>query len=260
MNDARPELTIDEQQRYARQIGPGVLTEDGQRRLKSSSALVTRVGGMGGPAALMLTMAGVGRVVIAHGGKLISPDLNRQVLGCEAGLNDMRIPRFADYLRSMNRFVQVEAIDHEPDDAEALGLAEGCDVLLSCAPTFQERLRLNQAAVSCSVPLIDAAQWGMMGTLMVLRPGTTACLQCVYPDPPPFEEMFPVVGAISAAIGSLAALEAVKILSGCGQPAWGRLMSYDGFSARTSQITLRRDSACVCCQHAGTGADENTDS
>ena len=71
-------------------------------------------GRMGGPAALCLAMAGVGRIIIAHGGALISPDLNRQVLGCEAVIGEPRAPHFADYLRSMNRFVEIEAIDHEP--------------------------------------------------------------------------------------------------------------------------------------------------
>ena len=195
----------------------------------------------------MLTLAGVGRIIIAHGGKLISPDLNRQVLGSEDGLQQARAPRFADYLRSMNRFVTIEAIDHEPDDDEARTLAAQCDVLLSCAPTFAERLRLNEAATETRTPLIDAAQWGMTGTLMVMRPGQTACLACIYPEPPPFEELFPVVGAISSAIGSLAALEAIKILSGCGVPAWGKLLTYDGFRGRISQVILRRNTECRSC-------------
>ncbi len=139
-------LSPEEQQRYARQIGLGVLTLEQQERLKSATVLVTRVGGMGGPAAQMLVMAGVGRVIIAHGGSLISPDLNRQVLGAEAVLGLARAPHFAEYLRSLNRFVEVEAIAHEPDDAEAEELAERSDVLLSCPPTFEERLRLNRAA------------------------------------------------------------------------------------------------------------------
>jgi adenylyltransferase/sulfurtransferase len=121
---------------------------------------------------------------------------------------------------------------------------------LSCAPTFEERLRLNRVAVAAGVPLIDAAQWGMTGTLMVLQPGKTACLQCVYPQPPPFEELFPVVGAISSAIGSLAALEAVKILSQCGKPAWGKLLTYDGYRAYVSHVQLRRAPDCPCCQGA----------
>jgi molybdopterin/thiamine biosynthesis adenylyltransferase len=195
----------------------------------------------------MLTMAGVGRIIIAHGGRLVSPDLNRQVLGSEAGLEQARAPQFAAYLRSMNRFVEVEAIDHEPDDTEADALAREVDVLLSCAPTFEERLRLNRVAVEHNKPFIDAAQWGMTGTLMVLRPGETACLRCVYPEPPPFEELFPVVGAISSATGSLAALEAIKILSGCGHPMWGKLVNYDAFHGRTVEVALQRDQHCACC-------------
>ena len=194
---AAPGLSPEELTRYARQIGPGCLSEEAQRRLKNSTALVARAGGMGGPAALALVMAGVGRVMIAHGGELISPDLNRQVLGCEQALGKPRAPHFAEYLRSMNRFVAVEAIDHEPDDEESQRLAHGAEVVLSCSPTFAERLRWNLAAIRAGVPLVDAAQWGMAGTLIAVDPGRTACLRCLYPTEPEFEEMFPVLGAIS---------------------------------------------------------------
>ena len=241
------DLTAAERERYGRQIGPGVLAPEGQLRLKRATALVTRAGGMGGPAALLLTMGGVGRVIIAHGGTMISPDLNRQVLGSEDALGKLRAPEFAAHLRSMNRFVEIEAVDHEPDDAEALQLARRCDVILACPPTFEERLRLNRAAVAARVPLIDAAQWGMGGTLCVFRPGQTACLECLYPQTPPFEEHFPVVGAISSAIGSLAALEAIKILSGSGQVLWGKMLNYDGYRASVSMIQLTRRTDCPCC-------------
>jgi molybdopterin/thiamine biosynthesis adenylyltransferase len=241
------ELSPEELERYDRQLGPGVLSEDGQKRLKASAAFITRVGGMGGPASLMLTMAGVGRVIFAHGGVMISPDLNRQVLGAERVLGRPRAPDFADYLRSMNRFVEVEGIDHEPDDDEAADLARRCDIILSCPPTFTERLRLNRAAVTAGKPLIDAAQWGMTGTLIVVQPGQTACLECVYPEAPPFEELFPVVGAISAATGSLAALEAIKILSQSGKPLWGKMLTYDGYQGRVTTISLARRRDCPVC-------------
>jgi molybdopterin-synthase adenylyltransferase len=241
------QLSAEELERYARQIGPGVLSAEGQLRLKRSTALISRVGGIGGPAALTLTMAGVGRVIIAHGGSLSSPDLNRQLLGSEPALGKARAGEFAARLRAMNRFVEVETLDHEPDDGEAVDLARRSDVILACPPTFAERLRLNRAAVQAGVPLIDAAQWGMTGTLIVVLPGQTACLLCLYPQPPPFEELFPVVGAISCAIGSLAALEAIKILSGSGQPMWGRMFTYDGFQGRTASLQLTRKPACACC-------------
>lgn len=240
-------LTPDELQRYDRQISPGVFSSEGQSRLKQSTALVARVGGMGGPAALSLTMGGVGRVIIAHGGTLISPDLNRQVLGAEDGIGQPRAPAFAAYLRSMNRLVRVDAVDHEPDDAEAFDLARQSNIVLSCPPGFTERMRLNRAAVAAGIPLVDAAQWGMTGTLIVVKPGETACLACIYPEPPPFEEMFPVVGAISSAIGSLAALEAIKILARTGTPLWGKMLVYDGFHGRVTTLQLNRRESCPVC-------------
>jgi molybdopterin/thiamine biosynthesis adenylyltransferase len=233
--------------RYARQIGPGVLSQAGQLRLKQARVLVTRTGGMGGPAAMSLVMAGVGRVIIAHGGELISPDLNRQTLGSETVVGKPRAPHFAESLRAMNRFVEVEAIDHEPDEAEALELARRVDMILSCPPTFAERLRLNRAAVAAGIPLIDAAQWGMSGTLIAVDPGRTACLACVYPHEPPFEEMFPVVGAISSAVGALAALEAIKILSGMGRPILGHMWVIDGHRGSSSLVELARNPHCPCC-------------
>jgi molybdopterin/thiamine biosynthesis adenylyltransferase len=248
-------LSPEELTRYARQIGPGVFSIEGQLRLKNSTALVTRVGGMGGPAALALVMAGVGRVIIAHGGRMISPDLNRQVLGSEGVLGKPRARHFAQYLRSMNRFVTVEAIDHEPDDHEALELAGRVDVVVSCPPGFEERLRLSRAAVRAGVPLIDAAQWGMTGTLIAVDPGRTACLRCVYPEDPPFEEHFPVVGAIAAAVGALAALEAIKILSQTGKPMFGRLWTIDSYQARTLMVELSRDPNCPCCGSAARRAE-----
>lgn len=240
-------MTPEELERYDRQLGDGVLSVEGQLRLKRASALVTRAGGMGGPAAMAMVMAGVGCVTIAHGGEMISADLNRQVLGAEAVLGKPRASHFAEYLRSLNRFVQVEAIDHEPDDDEAVDLARRMNVIVSCPPTFAERMRLNRAATTAGIPLIDAAQWGMMGTLIVLEPGRTACLECVYPEEPEFEELFPVVGAISSAMGSLAALEAIKIISGCGTPILGRMMMIDGYRGQTSIVELARNDKCPCC-------------
>lgn len=219
--------------------------------------LVSRVGGVGGPAAQALAVAGVGRLILAHGGTLISPDLNRQILGCEAGLGQPRAEPFAERLRTLSRFVTVEAIDREPDDDEAERLAMRCDLILSCAPTFEERLRMNRAALRAGIPLVDAAQWGMTGTLIAVEPGRSACLRCIYPENPPFEEFFPVVGAISATMGSLAALEAIKILSGAGTPMFGRLGMIDSYQGRWSHVELQRDPDCPCCRDAAPRVSPN---
>ncbi|MEX0641249.1 MAG: HesA/MoeB/ThiF family protein [Pirellulales bacterium] len=245
MTDAAP--LPPEFRRYARQIGPGALSLEGQLRLSRSTAFITRAGGVGGTAALGLVTAGVGRVIIAHGGEMIEADLNRQLLGGDDVVGKPRAEHFAARLWSMNRQVEIEAIDHEPDEKECLEIARRADVLVAGPPTFAERLRLNRAAVADQKPLVDAAQWGLGGTLTVVQPGVSACLACLYPEEPPFEEFFPVVGAIASAIGSLAALEAIKILSGTGHPLIGRMLVYDGQSATMTEVKLHRRSDCPVC-------------
>jgi len=224
-----------------------VLTEEGQRRLKAATALVTRVGGVGGPAALSLVLAGVGRVVIAHGGVLESPDLNRQLLGSESGVGEPRAEQFATSLRLMNRFVTVEVIDHEPDETEATVLAQRVDIILSCPADFEHRLRLNRVAHQVGIPFLDAAQWGMVGSLVICDGRTTPCLACAYPEVPPFEACFPVIGAIAATMGNLAALEALKILSGIGEPQWGRMVTVDGFRGEMRTLKLKHRAGCPRC-------------
>lgn len=248
-----PPLTPEERLRYSRQIGPGVLTDAGQRKLRAATALVTRAGGVGGPAALALVMAGVGRVIIAHPGALESPDLNRQVLGSEEGLGTTRATQFAAHLRAMSSLTVVEAIDHEPDDAEADALAARADIVLSCSADFTHRLRLSRATHLRHRPFVDAAQWGMTGSLFVSDGRTTPCLACTYPKAPPFEPDFPVLGAIAGTMGNLAALEAIKILSGAGRPRWGELLIIDGFRGETRSVRLRRTDGCPICSTGPAG-------
>lgn len=257
-----PPLSPAELDRYSRQIGRGVLTEEGQLRLKSATVLVTRSGGLGGPAALALALAGVGRIVIAHGGDLESPDLNRQLLGSEAGLGRPRAAQFAAQLRAMNQWLDVEVIDHEPDDIEAVELARRVDLVMSCPADFEHRLRLNWAAYQAEVPFIDAAQWGMTGSLIVCDGRSTPCLACAYPAAPPFEEKFPVVGAIAGAMGNLAALEAIKILSGAGFPAWGKLLIIDGYWGEVRRLQLAHRETCPICgpQPPATGENRTSSS
>jgi molybdopterin/thiamine biosynthesis adenylyltransferase len=234
-------------ERYARQIGPGALSADQQRKLGQSTALVTRAGGVGGAAAMGLVVAGVGRVIIAHGGAMIEPDLNRQILGADDVVGKPRAEHFAARLQDMNRQIQVETIDREPDESECRALAQRADILLACPPTFAERLRLNRAAVAAHKPLVDAAQWGLSGTVTVIQPGKSACLACLYPEEPPFEEFFPVLGAIAMVVGSIAALEAIKVLAGLGEPLVGRMLMYDGHTATTTHLKTARRTDCPVC-------------
>lgn len=242
-----PALSTEEDQRYARQMAPALFGHAGQQRLKAASVLVTRIGGVGGPAALTLLTAGVGKLIVAHAGTLESPDLNRQLLGTEAGLGYSRVEQFAATLRAHNSFGRVEAIDHEPNDAEARDWAHEVDLIVSCAADFPQRLRLSRAAHQAGIPFIDAAQWGMTGSLLVSNGRSTPCLDCLYPEVPPFEADFPVSGAIAAVMGNLAAMEALKILSGVGSPLFGRLLVVEGLKGEIRNIRLQRRATCSIC-------------
>lgn len=243
------ELTPEERKRYARQTSIPDLGEQGQALLRSKTALVTRVGGLGGPAAVSLAMAGIGKLIVAHGSVLIEPDLNRQLLFCESDLGKPRYAAAKRTLEGLSRFVQVEALDHEPDDAEALELAKRADIVLSCPPGWTERHRLNRACVQTGTPLIEAGMRGLEGIMTAIVPGRTACLECYMPSqpPPPFEEYFPVLGAVSHALGSMAACEAIKVLTGLGKPLYNRIFQMDLGTMQFRTHKLRRRPDCPVC-------------
>ena len=249
MPDGLRPLNAAERSRYSRQISIPGLGEVGQARLRSASALVTRAGGLGGSAAIGLAMAGIGRLIVAHGSVLIDPDLNRQLLFSETDMGQARFSAAKRHLEALSKFTQVEALDHEPDAAEALALAHRVDIVLSCPPGWTERFRLNRACVEARKPLVEAAMRGCEGTLTVVIPGKTPCLACIVPeDPsPPFEEFFPVLGAVSHALGAMAATEAIKVLTGLGRPLAGRMLHADLGTMELRTLRVRRRADCLVC-------------
>ena len=135
--------------------------------------------------------------------------------------------------------------DLTPENADQL--LTGVQLILDGTDNFETRYLINDFAVQNGKPWIYGAAVGSYGITMPVVPGETACLRCIYPDDPPFEEHFPVVGAISSAIGSLAALEAIKLLSGCGQPLAGKMQVIDAYHGVTSQVALQRREDCSVC-------------
>ncbi len=245
------DLTEEEKTRYARQTSIPELGERGQAILRTKSALVTRVGGLGGPTAVGLAMAGIGKLIVAHGSVLIEPDLNRQLLFGESDLGKMRAPAAKKRLESYSRFIEVEALDHEPDEAEALALAERVDIVLSCPPGWTERYRLNRACVKAGKPMIEAGMRGCEGVMTAIIPGQTPCLECIMPEEssPPFEEYFPVLGTISHALGAMAATEAIKVLTGMGRPLTNRILNMDLGTMAFRIHKIRRQPDCKVCGH-----------
>jgi molybdopterin-synthase adenylyltransferase len=248
-----PELTDDERRRYEWQLWVRDFGEAGQRRLKAASVLVSRIGGVGGAAALHLAAVGVGRLVIAHAGNLRLDDLNRQTLMTTDWVGKPRVDSAERRLRELNPHVEVETVNENVSEANAADLISRCDLAIGAAPLFTERLLMNREAVRQGKPLVDCAMYDLEGRVVTVLPGQTACLACLYPEPPAnWKREFPVLSAVSSTVGSLAAMEAIKLIAGMGQPLAGRLLTFDlrDMSFRTIAIARRPD--CAVCGHLTT--------
>ena len=244
----RPELTADERTRYEWQLWVRDFGEEGQRRLKSSTVLVSRIGGVGGSAAMQLAAAGVGRLILAHAGHVRLNDLNRQLLMTTAGIGQPRIASAARRLRELNPHVEIETVAENVNDSNAAELVRRCDVVVSAAPLFAERLLMNREAVRQRKPLVDSAMYELEGRLTTIVPGRTPCLSCLYPEPPPnWKREFPVFAAVSSTVGSLAAMEVIKLIAGVGEPLVGRLLTFDLRDMTFRTVPIARQLDCPMC-------------
>src|SRR3990172_5765277 len=243
------DLSAREWERYRRQIQIPGFGEEGQRKLKGASALVSRVGGLGGPAALYLAMAGIGRLVIAHGGLLTESNLNRQILMRADHVGKPRLECATELFARLAPEVEVVAVGEDVNEARALSLVQQVDVVCDCAPSFEERFALNHACVRLGRPMVEAAMYGMEGHLTTILPGKTPCLECLVPDKPDWWQVlgFPVLGAVSATLGCLAAVEAIKLITGCGPVLAGEMLIMDTRSMDFRKYRLQRRPDCPVC-------------
>src|SRR5262249_46711352 len=144
--------------------------------------------------------------------------------------------------------LRITPVAENVSDANAEGLVGATDLVVDAAPLFAERFALNRAAVRLGRPMVECAVYELQIQLTTILPGRTPCLACLYPDDPPaWRRRFPVFGAVSGAAGGLAAMEAIKVLAGLGEPLAGRLLTMDLRSMATQSIALSRDPDCPVC-------------
>jgi molybdopterin/thiamine biosynthesis adenylyltransferase len=243
-----PELTAAERHRYEWQLWVRDFGEEGQRRLKAATVLVSRIGGVGGSAAMQLAAAGIGRLVLAHAGNLRLDDLNRQLLMTTDAIGKPRVESAVRRLHELNPHVEVETVAENVSDSNVAELVGHCDVIVCAAPLFSERLLMNREAVRQRKPLVDCAMYDLEGRLTTVVPGQTACLACLYPEPPPnWKREFPVFSAVASTVGSLAAMEAIKLIARLGQPLAGKLLTFDLRDMSFRTIALARRPDCAVC-------------
>ncbi|MCA9062160.1 MAG: HesA/MoeB/ThiF family protein [Planctomycetaceae bacterium] len=223
--------------------------EEGQRRLKAATVLVSRIGGVGGTVAYYLAAAGIGRLVLAHGGTIKPSDLNRQLLMTTDRLATSRVESAVSRLADLNPHVQVTAVAENISSANAMSLVGQADIIVDAAPLFPERFAMNEAAVRLNRPLVEAAMFDLDASLHTIIPNTTACLRCLYPeDPTHWKRQFPVFGAVSGMVASMAAVEVIKLITGIAPPLSGLLM----INLRTMEFRTRRTVRRPDCPVCGT--------
>ncbi len=242
------DLTPEERATYEWQMWVHGLGEEGQAKLKAATVLVTRVGGIGSLAAYELAAAGLGRLVLAHAGNIKPSDLNRQLLMTHEALGTSRVECASRRLRELNPRLDVITHAENVNASNVENLVLAADLVVCCVPLFEERLLLNAECLRQGKPMIDCAMYELSGQITTILPGQTACLACrVLVPPASWKREFPVLGAVAGTMGCLGALEAIKLITGVGEPLGNRLLTIDmrDMRLRTVQVTKRVD--CEVC-------------
>jgi molybdopterin/thiamine biosynthesis adenylyltransferase/rhodanese-related sulfurtransferase/molybdopterin converting factor small subunit len=248
----RPELTPDEVRRYSRHLLLPEFGVAGQRKLKESRVLVVGAGGLGGPAALYLAAAGVGVLGLAEFDQVELSNLQRQILFTTGDVGRPKLDRAAERLRQLNPEVTVERHAGRLVARTALEIVRSYDLVLDGTDNFPTRYLLNDACVLTGRPNVYGSIYRFEGQVSVFDASRGPCYRCLYPEPPP-PDLVPscaeagVLGVLPGVVGTLQATEALKLLTGIGEPLIGRLLLYDAAAMRFRELELAKNPSCVVC-------------
>lgn len=219
-----------------------------QYKLKGSTALISRVGGVGSPAAASLAIAGIGRLILAHGGHVEPFHMNRWPLASTDQIGRVNpAASAAERIRKLNPHVEVVVVPEFVSPENVQRLVAQADIVVDGAPYFEERRLLNQECIRQKKTMVEAAATGMEGLVTTVIPGETPCIECLGFHSKDWSLPFPILGAVSGTVANLAALEAIKVLTGYGEPLRGTLLFLDGVSSSFRRIKVRRNPACPVC-------------
>jgi molybdopterin/thiamine biosynthesis adenylyltransferase/rhodanese-related sulfurtransferase len=245
-------LSNDEIRRYSRHLLLPEIGMEGQRRLKSTSVLLIGAGGLGSPVALYLAAAGVGRITLVDSDVVDESNLQRQVLHGTAALGRPKIDSARERLADINPNVRLETVRENFTSANAMTIAAGHDLIIDGTDNFPTRYLSNDVAVFLGLPNIYGSIFRFEGQVSVFWSERGPCYRCLFPEPPP-PGMVPscaeggVLGILPGVIGTLQATEAIKVLTGIGEPLIGRLMLYDALAMRFRELKVPKDPNCPVC-------------
>ena len=238
----------DEIERYARHLVLAEIGGPGQQRLKAARVAVVGLGGVGGPAALYLAAAGVGNLLLIDDDVVALSNLQRQIVFGGDDVGRAKVAVGAERLTALNPHVAVEARPQRLTSTNAGDVVAECDVVIDGTDDFATRFATNAACVAAGVPLVSGALGRWSGQVGVFA--GQPCYRCLVPEAPPEAETCArvgVVGALAGVVGAMAALEAIKIIAGAGEPLTGRLLLYDGLAATARTVSVAADPACPVC-------------
>ena len=249
------ELTIDEVRRYSRHLIIPDVAMTGQKRLKNAKVLVIGAGGLGSPALRYLAAAGVGTLGIAEFDEVDESNLQRQIIHGQSDIGRPKALSARDSIAETNPYVNVIVHEQRLDNDNVMEVFEGYDLIVDGTDNFATRYLVNDAAYFLGIPYVWGSIYRFDGQASVFAPtlvDDAPCYRCLYPEPPP-PGMVPscaeggVLGVLCASIGSIQVTEAIKLITGIGDPLVGQLMIYDALEMSYRKLKVRKDPGCLLC-------------
>jgi adenylyltransferase/sulfurtransferase len=247
-----PQLTNDEIKRYSRHLIMPEVGMEGQRRLKAARVLCIGAGGLGSPAAMYLAAAGVGTIGVVDFDVVDFSNLQRQIIHGTPDVGRSKLASAKDRLNALNPHVEVQTYEAALTSDNALGLFAPYDVILDGTDNFPTRYLTNDACVLLGKPNAYGSIFRFEGQASVFGMKDGPCYRCLYPEPPP-PGLVPscaeggVLGVLPGVIGIIQATEAIKLITGIGEPLIGRFLIFDALRMKFRELKLRKDPDCPVC-------------
>jgi molybdopterin/thiamine biosynthesis adenylyltransferase len=235
----------EEVDRYARHLVLREIGGPGQQKLKAASVAIVGAGGLGAPAALYMAAAGVGRIVLVDHDTVSLSNLQRQVLYQTKDVGALKVDVAARRLDGLNPHISIEPAGSALTAGNARDLVSDVDLVLDGTDNFPVRFVVSKACLESGRPLVSGRWTGQVGVF-----AGKPCYRCLVPEAPPDAETcsaLGVVGALAGVIGSMMALEAIKLITGAGEPLTGRLLIYDGLASEARTVRIGPDPECPDC-------------
>jgi adenylyltransferase/sulfurtransferase len=245
-------LSIDEVRRYSRHLIIPDLAMDGQKRLKNAKVLCIGAGGLGSPALMYLAAAGVGTLGVVEFDEVDESNLQRQIIHGQSDVGRSKAESARDSIREINPLIHVNVHEQRLDSSNVMELFAQYDLIVDGTDNFATRYLVNDACVLLGKPYVWGSIYRFDGQAAVFWAEHGPCYRCLYPEPPP-PGMVPscaeggVLGVLCASIGSIQTTEAIKLITGIGEPLLGSLMVYDALEMNYRKITVRKDPNCAVC-------------